>query len=189
MDHFNENFPKKRVKANNNRNRVVVSSPEISALKNQVDASYTIFRVRRDDASEQSYKTLKSRSKENLKIINAEVKERKSVNVNSNLSTHTLCDHFANVAMKYTPENPDQNESPQSYAKNTATSDYSSMMLTDTTAQEIMTLVHGMKEKNSVDIYDFSISLLKKIIHAVAVPLSIIINQCFEQEVFTVGRS
>ncbi|KAL3282917.1 hypothetical protein HHI36_006075, partial [Cryptolaemus montrouzieri] len=58
--------------------------------------------------------------------------------------------------MRYTPENPDQNESPQSYAKKTATSDYNSMMLIDTTAIEIMTLLHGMKEKNSVDIYDFS---------------------------------
>ncbi|KAL3278165.1 hypothetical protein HHI36_013507, partial [Cryptolaemus montrouzieri] len=104
-------------------------------------------------------------SKEIWKIINAEVKEPKRVNVNSNLSTHTLCDHFANVSMRYKPENPDQNESPQSYAKKTATSDYNSMMLTDTTAIEIMTLVHGMKEKNSVDIYDFSVTLLKKIIH------------------------
>ncbi|KAL3278078.1 hypothetical protein HHI36_013422 [Cryptolaemus montrouzieri] len=103
MDRFNENFPKKRVKANYNKNRVVMPSPEIAALKNKVDASYTIFRVRRDDASEQLDKTLKSRlkrtmdssirsgqceqianafnrSKEIWKIINAEVKEPKSVN-------------------------------------------------------------------------------------------------------------
>ncbi|KAL3284714.1 hypothetical protein HHI36_018862 [Cryptolaemus montrouzieri] len=88
-----------------------------------------------------------NKSKEIWKSINAEVKEPKSVNVNFNLSTHTLCDHFANVTMRYIPENPDQNESPQSYATKTATSDYNSMILTDTTAIEIMTLVHGMKEK------------------------------------------
>ncbi|KAL3273200.1 hypothetical protein HHI36_014656 [Cryptolaemus montrouzieri] len=118
----------------------------------------SLARVRID---EQLYKTLKSRlksaidssirsghcgqlanvsnkSREIWKIINAEVKEPKSMNVNSSLNNHTLCDHFANVAMRYTPENLDQNESPQSDAKKTASSDYNSIMLTDTTAIEIM---------------------------------------------------
>ncbi|KAL3265385.1 hypothetical protein HHI36_009591 [Cryptolaemus montrouzieri] len=63
--------------------------------------------------------------------------------------------------MRYTPKNLDQNVSPQSYAKKTATSDYNSMMLTDTTAREIRTLVHGIKEKKSVDIYDFSVLILR----------------------------
>ncbi|KAL3273152.1 hypothetical protein HHI36_014606 [Cryptolaemus montrouzieri] len=137
MDHFYKNFLKKEVR----RDDASEQPYEKSRLKSAIDSSI------RSGYCDQ-IPNASNKSKEIWRIIITEVKEPKSVNVDSNLSTHTLCNDFANVVIIYTPENPDQNESSQSHAKKTATSDYNSMMLTDTTAIEIMTLVHGMRAKH-----------------------------------------
>ncbi|KAL3287041.1 hypothetical protein HHI36_001527 [Cryptolaemus montrouzieri] len=59
-----------------------------------------------------------------------------------------------------------------------------SMFLEGTTAAEVISVVLSMHNRTTCDIYGMSVSLMRKIIDAIELPLGDIINLCSQQGVF-----
>lgn len=206
IDLFNMNIPKRKCRVNNNgvfKKKVSNEwyTPQLASMKNKVLLYLDAYKLHKSDHNRLSYCKAKREYKQAINeakklsnihaiesstnkcrkawnIMNTVAKGNKSrsgINISADefnnfcvesiekinsavdKSTHNIVDLMKNVRI----------EIPQS-----------NFVFKEVTTFEILSIVKNFKASNSVDYYDISCNLLKKIIDCIVDPLTICINKC-----------
>lgn len=206
QDAFFFNFPEKKVLYKNNTKQILHTNAKIKELNNKLEASHTIYKVRKDEDSLRLYRELKRKLRdeiemelkiENEKIINSSENKSKAIWSIINENTKQKCEHppstltaddfnsfFVEIGKKLTEHQKISEHKYDTYLTKMNFNINNSIFLFDTNPHEIINEVSKMKAKTSRDIYGLSMKLIKEVIEHLAEPLSYIINLCFFQGIF-----
>lgn len=207
MSSYNASFPEKLVKIRKQKKKYH-NSKKIKTLKRMVDAANTIAYVSKDECKIRVYKMLKDTLK--TEITNA-VKSKNARRINKSTNTRktmwdiikevtgrrkdsqtpdivldgdTLNSFFSSIGQKIQDTIKPNLAVSAGLLKNLKINTQRSMFMFPVTEKEIENVSKSLKDKNSMDIYGLSVSLLKNIIPQIKTPLTRIINDCFEQGLF-----
>lgn len=144
-----------------------------TALKNAKVAAYSKFI---DNSN--------NKSKAMWNIIQQECGGNKTVCKAENVSPDTFNNFFATVAEDTIFKLPPATADYISLLKNKKINYQHSLYLRPTDETEIDTIIRGLNNAKSSDIYGINVELLKRTSFAIVEPLSLIINSCFQSGIY-----
>ncbi|XP_045471811.1 uncharacterized protein LOC123678705 [Harmonia axyridis] len=203
---FNQCFPERKKKIVNPLKKKCWENPEMVNIKNKLDAAHTIYEVKRDECSKKLYMGLKHQFRqlldvhirnENSRYLNEAENKNRAVwqimnsTIKSNagkvypptLSEETFNRYFSTIAEKLTGKNTNP-ESSERLLKNRKVESSRSFFLSPTTPEEVKKVILEMKNKGSQDVYGFSVKLLREVVDCLVVPISDLMNDCFQRGYF-----
>lgn len=117
-------------------------------------------------------------------VINRENGKRTHETIQSSVGIEEFSKYFSTVGEKIIGSIPPSPNEPMYYMRKLNIDTTGSLFLSATSEYEIVDIINGLKNKNSKDIYGFSIYLLKQIKYEIAGSLTYIINKCINEGCF-----
>lgn len=117
-------------------------------------------------------------------VIHSETNQSQHKLSSSELSADEFCKYFANIAEEILKTIPETNQSASTILANSFPSNKSSIFLHPTDEHEIFNAIHSLSNSSSKDIYGLNSHFLKISASVISLPLSQLVNKCFEEGIF-----
>lgn len=203
----NDCFPEKIIKIKSDRDMEYQTNDEIISIKNTLDALAQMAQMTRNPDYYSIYREFKRRyldkvrdcvqrsnaqrilrSENKMKavwdLINRETKAGKSrTGVDSVLAATEMNNYFCTIGEQLA-DSVATSESPLSFVQNMRLNNADSFFFQPVSDDEILEIVHRIKSKHTMDVYNVSTHLLKQIGPVISKPLADNFNRCASQGIF-----
>lgn len=117
------------------------------------------------------------------KVIKNQNSKQKGEQIETNLDANTMNNYFANIGRRI---NKELKTSQQNFkiTENFDSNNEKSCFFFDCIAKEIKRIILSIKSKESTDVYEVNIEILKKLSDEISYPMSVLINKCLREGCF-----